>query len=458
MKHRFCHLDPFAVASVLFALAAISTNAHESEVGVQVKLVCEDKLPNVPGQTLTAITVNYEPGGKSSQHQHAGSVFAYVLNGAIRSENSATGPAWVYQAGETFFEPPGSKHLVCENASTTEPASLLAVFVAPDQAQLTRWESEPSEHRNLPRELFETMLKVPGNQPGHRTVHAKGIVCTGAFIPAKAAPMLSKAVHFQGPSVPVVVRLSDGAPSPHVPDYSPEAGPRGLAVRFDLPNGGVTDLVLMSHNGFVVGTPEEFLELQKAIVSTDPSQPHPWPVEKFLGTHPRALKFVQDNRAVPVSFATEAFFSNDAFTFVNAQGVKQVGRYQLLPVAGTRHLSETEARIQTADFLGKDLRARLAGGAVEYRLLVQLPNPGDGTKDASVVWPADRKTIEVGTLRLTTVLEDRGNADVALAFDPTNLTDGLELSDDPLPTFRSSVYALAAKYRHQKAPAETADR
>jgi quercetin dioxygenase-like cupin family protein len=55
-----------------------------------------------------------------------------VLSGAIRSENSATGPARVYKAGESFFEPPGSKHLISENASATEPASLLAVFVADD--------------------------------------------------------------------------------------------------------------------------------------------------------------------------------------------------------------------------------------------------------------------------------------------------------------------------------------
>src|SRR4029079_11269486 len=70
------------------------------------------------------------------------SVMAYVLTGQIRSENSATGPARVYKAGENFFEPPGSEHLVSENASTTEPASLLAVFVADDGAQLTTFEKK----------------------------------------------------------------------------------------------------------------------------------------------------------------------------------------------------------------------------------------------------------------------------------------------------------------------------
>jgi quercetin dioxygenase-like cupin family protein len=95
------------------------------------------QLPNVPGKTLTAVVVEYAPGGSTPAHRHAGSVFAYVLSGQIRSENSATGPVRVYRAGETFFEPPGSTHLVSANASDTEPASLLAVFVADDHAQLT---------------------------------------------------------------------------------------------------------------------------------------------------------------------------------------------------------------------------------------------------------------------------------------------------------------------------------
>ena len=77
---------------------------------------------------------------KSGAHRHAGSVFAYVLSGAIRSENAATGPVKVYKAGESFFEPPGSTHRISENASATEPASLLAVFVADDGAQLTSFD------------------------------------------------------------------------------------------------------------------------------------------------------------------------------------------------------------------------------------------------------------------------------------------------------------------------------
>ena len=108
--------------------------------GDDVRPVTTEKLPNVPGKSITAIVVNYAPGAKSDKHHHAGSVLAYVLSGEIRSENSATGPVKVYKAGESFFEPPGSEHLVSENASATEPASLLAIFIADDGATLTTFD------------------------------------------------------------------------------------------------------------------------------------------------------------------------------------------------------------------------------------------------------------------------------------------------------------------------------
>ena len=118
----------------LFALAlSLAASAVHAE---QVRPAFAYPLPNAPGLTVTGLVVTYAPGKSSAKHHHGGSVTAYVLSGAVRSQNSATGPARVYKAGESFFEPPGSAHLVSENASTTEPASLLAIFVAPDGATL----------------------------------------------------------------------------------------------------------------------------------------------------------------------------------------------------------------------------------------------------------------------------------------------------------------------------------
>lgn len=106
-------------------------------------------LANAPGQTLTAVTVNYPPGGKSAAHRHPGSVFVYVVSGKVRSQVSTNGPVKVYGPGETFFEPQGSTHMVSENASDSEPASILAVFVAPTGATLSTPATMPHDMKDM---------------------------------------------------------------------------------------------------------------------------------------------------------------------------------------------------------------------------------------------------------------------------------------------------------------------
>src|ERR1700742_1534223 len=88
------------------------------------------EIPNVPGKSLTAVVVTYRPGGGSPPHHHAGSAFiyAYVLSGTIESRVEGEPPK-VYKTGDSFYEQPGAHHLTSRNASKTEPASLLAVFV-----------------------------------------------------------------------------------------------------------------------------------------------------------------------------------------------------------------------------------------------------------------------------------------------------------------------------------------
>jgi len=301
--------------------------------------------------------------------------------------------------------------------------------------------------KSLPQQIFETMIQLPGNNPAFRTAHAKGVVCQGTFMASKDAANLSKAAHFQGGSVPVTVRFSNASPDPFIPDNA--SNPRGMAIRFRLPDGRDTDIVSLSHHGFVVGTGEDFLALQKAVVATDPSKPHPWPIEAFLASHPLALKFVQETQAVPASYGTQAFFSNDAFIFVDKQGVKRAGRYQILPVAGQQNLSEADAKTKAPNFLDEELKTRLARGPIQYRMIVQLANGGDPTNDPSLVWPDDRKTMEVGTLSISSIVPDSDSAQKGLVFFPTTLTEGIELSDDPFPSLRTAVYALSFARRRQ---------
>lgn len=303
----------------------------------------------------------------------------------------------------------------------------------------------PEISKELVRQIVDVMSHGPGVQPSHRVVHSKGIVCQGTFEASAEAKTISRAAHFRGGAVPVTVRFSDFAGDPAIPDYDDGAAPRGMAIRFRTGRG--TDIVANSHNGFVVGTGEDFLALLKAQAATDTSKPHPWPIEHFVASRPKAMKFVQDPKPVPVSYATESFFANNAFRFVNDRGETQAGRYQIIPAAGSQYLDEAAAKSKSPDFLRAELKTRLAAGTVKFHLLLQLAEPGDNTGDGSEAWPDSRKKVELGTITITSIAADNTAAERDLAFDPARLAEGIELSDDPLPALRSEVYRVAAEQR-----------
>jgi quercetin dioxygenase-like cupin family protein len=101
-----------------------------------VEPITSHALPNVAGKRVTVVRVFYGPGGFTPPHFHSGSVTAYITKGEIRSQLGG-GPVETFKVGQSFFEPPGSTHMVSANASNTEPAELIAIFVADEGAQLT---------------------------------------------------------------------------------------------------------------------------------------------------------------------------------------------------------------------------------------------------------------------------------------------------------------------------------
>ena len=133
----------FAVAlTALLSGSALAHDAPGGEEGAKVTLVYDHKLPNVPGKSMKGVLVEYAPGGTSPAHTHPDSAFIYatVLEGAIRSQVNG-GPVITYRAGESFSEFPGDHHAVSENASKTERARLLAVFVVDtNETNLTNYE------------------------------------------------------------------------------------------------------------------------------------------------------------------------------------------------------------------------------------------------------------------------------------------------------------------------------
>ena len=120
-------------STVSFAGAAGSQN------DVTRKTVLVEKLVNVPGKQLTAIVVDVPPGARSAKHHHGGTVFVYVLSGALQVQFSGQKPR-DYHAGEAFYEAPGTEHLYSRNLSKTKAVRLLAVFIADDGATLTTYD------------------------------------------------------------------------------------------------------------------------------------------------------------------------------------------------------------------------------------------------------------------------------------------------------------------------------
>jgi len=296
---------------------------------------------------------------------------------------------------------------------------------------------------DLANQAANLFLQAFGSHPGFRLAHAKGIVCEGTFQATPAAAELSRAAHFSGKPVPVVVRFSDATGVPQIPDNDPNSNPKGMAIRFKLPGDGIMDIVANGQNGFPAGTPADFVGFLGSVLTSGPDAPKPTPLEKFLATHPNTARFLGTPNPQPASFATYAYYGNNAFIFVNASGKRQAIRWQIIPVAGEQHLDAKAAAAKGPNFIFDKFRERIAKAPVEFRLQVEIAAPGDPTSDATLVWPADRKKVVLGTIRLTALDPKSAETERAMIYDPTHLTDGIELSDDPLPPFRAQVYSIS---------------
>lgn len=119
------------VAALLLPLALAvcgSALAHDAGGAESHHMLMQQALPDVPGEHVLMLTVTYPPGGTSEAHLHSGSIFAYVLDGAVVSQLEGQ-PARTYHQGESWYETPRIHHLVSRNASATQPATLLVFAI-----------------------------------------------------------------------------------------------------------------------------------------------------------------------------------------------------------------------------------------------------------------------------------------------------------------------------------------
>ena len=303
-----------------------------------------------------------------------------------------------------------------------------------------------AESPPVPTQIVDLANKVDGVHPGYRAFHAKGIVVEGSFKATVEAAQLSSAALFDGSTIPVTARFSDGSGMPTVPDGSP-AMPRGIAIKYHLPGGIDTDMVTNSFKFFPVGTGEDFRDLLQAIVASPSNAPKPTKLDQFFASHPNAPKAI-GSLQIPDSFADEEYHGIDAFIFVNKSGKRQAVRYLIVPEKLV-HLTPGDAAKQSPNFLFDDLSKRIAQKPLVFHLKAQLAEPGDQTKDASQAWPDNRKVVDLGVLTLTKVVPDSPEAEKKLLFLPTSLVTGIELSDDPLPSVRAAAYGVSFGRRSQ---------
>ncbi|WP_339251361.1 catalase [Sporosarcina sp. FSL W8-0480] len=295
-----------------------------------------------------------------------------------------------------------------------------------------------------PDEAVDAIEDFAGRYPGYRRAHAKGIAFEAEFVPNGNVASLTKAQHLLGEKVQTVVRYSHSTVTPDPPEWLVPF--KGMAVRFSLPNGGVTNLTMANIPVFITKTPEAFVRLLKMMTKGELSWREKWRVLR-KDTEFRAVPTLLKQLKPTVSFAEETYYALHSYYLVNEQNKRQAVRFRWVPV-----LEEERGLLAgRMDDLEAELIDRMKSGDVQFRLVIQIAGEGDLVDDPSVRWPEERPMIDAGILTLKSVREDAAER---LVFDPTIEVQGLECSDDPILRYRSSVYAESSgrRLREERLP------
>jgi catalase len=294
--------------------------------------------------------------------------------------------------------------------------------------------------RISPDAFVDALNGIYGRHPGRRPLHARPIGdCTGHFVAAPAAARLSRAAHFSGVPVPVAVRFSAESGAPDDADAANDD--KGMAVQFNLPDGGTTDIVARRTPVAMASTPASFLAFLQA-VRADPAtgKPDPATVAAMVAAHPDVRPYLAAHDALTLvsSVAAARYFAVHTFRLINADGESQPGRYIWEPEAENGPAPTISAGDR--DFYARELRGRLGAGPVVFHLRFQLPEQGDDLDNPTTVWPEGRPTVTLGRLEVTSLVTGNPNPIEAVVYNPMNFTDGVAASDDPVLAVRQAVY------------------
>ncbi len=311
---------------------------------------------------------------------------------------------------------------------------------------------------DIAEQIIDFVNATYGSHPGHRAVHAKGVLCAASFVPTPMAADLCRAAHFRGPPVRAHVRFSNASGDPSVNDAV--TGGRGMAVKFYV-DGSTTDILGSTSPAFVARTPEDFLAFNEAR-RPDPATgaPDAERVGAYLAAHPEAMPAVEAalTQLVPASYATLAFHGLHAFGFEPAAGATRFGRYHLVPAAGEVGLTAEDAAARAPDFLHDELVARFEDGPVVFELRIELADDGDPLDDPTAVWPSGRDLVDAGRLEITGLAFDREQGDDILGvrsharhrWHRAQRRPGIARASEHLRRFRRTAHRVVALRSHRR--------
>lgn len=289
-----------------------------------------------------------------------------------------------------------------------------------------------------------------GVHPGERRNHAKGTCALGTFVGIREAEAYSRSALFSGSSVPVVARFSLAGGNPTAPDA--DRSPRGMALEFRLPNGSLQHMTMINTPMFFATMPRTFLDKMLAL-KPDPAtgKPDPEALKAFAASHPDnagQAKFLADNNP-PTSYANSAYYGIHTFKFMNRDNKVTLVRWRFVPQDGEKQLSNAELTAAPVDFLEQALIKRTQQRPVRWDMLLTIGEPGDPEDDATILWPKERKEIKVGTLTISSAMNQEGAGCENINYDPLVMADGIAATHDPILLFRSSSYGVSYSKRLQ---------
>ncbi|MFK3908679.1 catalase family peroxidase [Pseudomonas monteilii] len=299
-----------------------------------------------------------------------------------------------------------------------------------------------------PQRIIDTFEAQAGHHPGYRKNHAKGLCVSGYFESIGLAAPLSSARVFSQPRVPVIGRFALGGANPHVADAAVPT--RSLALQLSTDDGQRWRTGMNNPPVLAVNSVEGFYD--QVLASTpDPKTGKPDPARQkaFAEAHPEGAAFRQwaAQYRPSDSFASTAYNSINAFRLINDQGTVQPVRWRLEPHTPFQALP---TGIADPDYLQHDLQARVKQGPLRWTLRLTLAEPGDAIDDPAQAWPAQRRTVEAGTVVIDRVEAAEQGACRDLNFDPLILPTGIAPSDDPILAARSAAYAESFNRRSRE--------